>query len=114
MMYAMIPLEFFKNTKFICGWGGCNAPTKPGDLISLILPNLLVGAGVIFFLLILGGGFMMIKSAGADANAQDTAKAKAAVTFAVIGFLLVVSAYFILQIMGTVTGIDFINPPAIP
>ncbi|GEM_PF-4627254 len=108
-MNAIIPVEFFKNTKFICGWGGCNAPTKPGDLISLILPNILVLAGVIFFFLIVGAGFMLIKNAGGDANAQDTAKAKAAVTFAVIGFLLVISAYFILQIIGVVTGVDFLK-----
>ena len=85
-----------------------------GTLVSSLLPNLLVGAGVIFFFLILGGGFMMIKSAGGDANAQDTAKAKNAVTFAVIGFLLVISAYFILQIVGVITGINFINPLPIP
>ena len=85
-----------------------------GTLVSSLLPNLLVGAGVIFFFLILGGGFMIIKNAGGDANAQDTAKAKNAVTFAVIGFLLVISAYFILQIVGVITGINFINPPPIP
>ncbi len=82
-----------------------------GSAISTILPNLLVGAGVIFFLLILGGGFMMIKSAGGDANAQDTAKAKNAVTFALVGFLLVITAYFILQIVGVITGVNFISPP---
>ncbi len=81
-----------------------------GSLITSLLPNILVLAGVIFFLLMLGGGFTMIKNAGGDVNAQDAAKAKNAVTFAVVGFLLVVSAYFILQITGVVTGINFINP----
>ena len=81
-----------------------------GSLITSLLPNLLVLAGAIFFLLMVGAGFIMIHSAGSDANAQDTAKAKNAATFAVVGFLIVVSAYFILQIIGVITGIDFIKP----
>ena len=81
-----------------------------GSLVTSLLPNLLVLAGAIFFLLMVGAGFMKIHSAGNDANAQDTAKAKNAVTFAVIGFLLVISAYFILQIIGVITGIDFTKP----
>lgn len=78
-------------------------------VISKLLPNAIIAAGVIFFLLILGSGFMLIKGAGADASPQDTAKAKGAVTFSVIGFLLIVSAYFILQIVGSILGIDFTN-----
>ena len=80
-----------------------------GSLISSLLPNTLVFAGAIFFLLMVGAGFMMIHSAGNDANAQDAAKAKNAVTFAVVGFLLVISAYFILQAIIVVTGVDFLK-----
>ena len=82
-----------------------------GALVSQIVPNVLVIAGVIFFLLILGGGFAMIQSAGTDANPQQAAKAKAAVTYALIGFLLVVSAYFILQIVNIWVGYNVLNPP---
>ncbi len=87
---------------------------SPSQLISVLLPNILILAGVIFFLLILGGGFMMISGAGKEENAQDKAKAQGAITYGVIGFLLVVSAYFILQIVGTVTGINFLSPTPIP
>lgn len=95
----------------------CNSLARcdagPGILISTLLPNLLILAGVIFFLLILGGGFMLIHGAGKESSPQDKAKAQAAITYGVIGFLLVVSAYFILQIVGVITGVDFINPPAL-
>ena len=101
--------KFFENSPLAAKIAG-GADANINSLISSLLPNILIGAGVIFFLLMLGGGFMMIKSAGSDANAQDTAKAKNAVTFAVVGFLIVVSAYFILQIIGVITGIDFIKP----
>lgn len=85
----------------------------PSQLVSLLLPNVLILAGVIFFLLIIGGGFSLIAGAGKEASAQDKAKAQAAITYGVIGFLLVVSAYFILQIVGVITGINFITPPNI-
>lgn len=82
----------------------------PSILISTLLPNILVLAGVIFFALILFGGFGMIVGAGKEANPQSAAKSKAAVTYGLVGFLLVISAFFILQIIETITGVDFINP----
>lgn len=89
----------------------CNSVARcdagPGILISTLLPNALILAGVIFFLLIIGGGFSLIAGAGKEASAQDKAKAQAAITYGVIGFLLVISAYFILHITTIVTGIDF-------
>lgn len=111
-----IPRNFLpqKWIAILCAPAAQQCDFPPSILISVLLPNVLMFAGVIFFFLILGGGFMMIKSAGGDANAQDTAKAKNAVTFAVIGFLIVVSAYFILQIVSTATGVDFINPKTLP
>lgn len=86
----------------------CNFP--PGVLITTLLPNFLILAGVIFFLLILGGGFMLISGAGKESSPQDKAKASAAITYGVIGFLLVISSYFILEIVTLITGINFIQP----
>ncbi|MEK9201075.1 MAG: hypothetical protein AAB909_03840 [Patescibacteria group bacterium] len=83
----------------------------PASLISYLLPNIMAAAGIIFFLMILGGGFMMVKNAGGSPSAQDTAKAKSAITMGIIGFLLVVSAYFILQIVQALTGVNFIITP---
>ena len=82
----------------------------PARLIGILLPNILILAGLIFFGLIVGGGFSLISGAGKEASAQDKAKAQAAVTYGVIGFLLVVSAYFILQVIGTMLGVDFLLP----
>ncbi|MDP1743811.1 MAG: hypothetical protein Q8L51_03410 [Candidatus Amesbacteria bacterium] len=81
-----------------------------GKLITLWLPNALVLAGIIFFFLIIGAGWQVIMGAGSEASAQDKAKAQAALTYAIIGFLLIVSAYFILQIIGVITGINFLTP----
>jgi len=89
----------------------CAQFETPAELISTLLPNILILAGVIFFGLIIGGGFSMISGAGKESSAQDKAKAQAAITYGIIGFLLVISAYFILQVVGVVTGINFINTP---
>ena len=92
----------------------CNSIARcdagPSILISTLLPNALILAGIIFFGLIIAGGWGYLLGAGGEPSAQDKAKAKAALTWGVAGFLLVVSAYFILQILETVTGISFINP----
>ena len=114
-MIVFIPGEFLppKWIGIVCT---TSVPSKcdftPSQLISVLLPNVLILAGVIFFGLIFFGGFSMIAGAGKESSAQDKAKAQAAITYGVIGFLLVISAFFILQIVGTVTGINFINPPA--
>ena len=92
---------------------GCSINANPAAIIGILLPNVLIMAGVIFFGLILFGGFSLISTAGKDSSPQDKAKGSAAVTYGVIGFLLVVSAYFILQIIGTVTGVNFISPVGI-
>ncbi len=93
-------------------FNGTTQYTSIGQVISLLLPNVMGVAGLLFFLLILGGGFAMIVGAGKDSNPQSAAKAKAAITYGVTGFLLVISAYLILQVVKVITGVDFLNPPA--
>lgn len=116
-----IPTKFYKTGAPGIYTTFCQAREEAGDyscislgeLITTLLPNVLVVAGVIFFLLILGGGFALVVGAGGEGNAQSAAKAKAAVTYGVVGFLLVVGAYFILQMVGVLTGVNFINPTSL-
>ena len=86
---------------------------NPASVTNRLLPNIVVVAGLIFFLLILGGGFAMVKGAGGESSPQTAAKARAAITFALVGFLLVVGAYFILQVVITMTGVNFLAPGTI-
>lgn len=81
-----------------------------GQTVSSLLPNIIGAAAIIMFLLMIGAGFTMISTAGHESSAQDKAKASAALTYSIIGFLLVVAAYFILQVVGGVLGVDFLNP----
>lgn len=81
-----------------------------GAFIGKLLPNIIVLASVIFFLFIFVAGFPIISGAGKDSSPQEKAKAKAAVTYAVAGFLLIIASFFILQIVQTLLGVNFINP----
>ena len=81
-----------------------------GDLVSIILSNALVIAGIIFFFLILFGGISIIAGAGQD-DPGRTARGKQTVTAAVIGFIIIFAAYWIIKIIEFATGLNILNPP---
>ena len=80
------------------------------DLTSIILSTAMVVAGIIFFFLILFGGFSMIAGAGDD-NPERVARGRQAVTAAVIGFIIIFATYWIVQFIQELTGVLILNPP---
>lgn len=73
------------------------------DLVSFLLPKILLLGGIIFFILIIIGGLGMIAGAGSgDAHANEGRQK--ALTYAVVGFIIMIGAYWILQIINYVTG----------
>lgn len=80
-----------------------------GDLVSLIVSNAMVIAGVIVVFLFVAGGIMVVAGAG-EGNPQSTAKGKAAVTSAMVGFLIVFTSYWIVRIIEQLTGLQILNP----
>ncbi len=123
-----VPTNFLGSTNWLvtidtilgtgaCVAGGIGATAtcnfQPGILITVLLPNVLMISGLIFFIWMIAAGWAFLGSAGREANAQEKAKAQAALTYAVIGFLLIITAFFILQIIEKVTGINFISPVGI-
>jgi hypothetical protein len=79
------------------------------DLVSIILSNAIVIAGVILLFLLVFGGFLMIASAGQD-DPQKAAQGKKAVTAAAIGFIIIFASYWIVQVIETMTGTQILNP----
>lgn len=59
------------------------------------------------FLLVLGG-IGVIAGAGGD-NPERAAKGKQAVTSAIIGFIIIIVAYWIIQIIENITGITILS-----
>lgn len=76
-----------------------------GTLVSVLLFNAYVLAGIIFFLLILFGGFGIIMGSSGG-NPEQTAKGGKAVAAALGGFLIIFLSYWIIRIIEVITGID--------
>src|SRR3990167_10818406 len=82
--------------------------TGIGDLVTIILSNALVIAGIIMLFLLVFGGVSMVIGAGRD-NPEQAAKGKQAATAAVIGFIIIFAAYWIIQIVEYFTGIKILQ-----
>ncbi len=90
------------------GSTGLKELTDVGTLVSSITSNAVVLAGIIFLFLLIFGGIGIISGAGSE-NPEQVAKGKQAVTAAIIGFILVFGAYWIVQLVGRVTGINILG-----
>jgi hypothetical protein len=94
-----------------------NAPNVPSIgtvypnlavLVQVILKNAFSVIGLLLLILLIYGGLMYIIGAG-DGDSKKAAQAQATITDALIGFAVVFSAYFIIQIIQVITGISILN-----
>ena len=77
-------------------------------LISMLLKNAFTIIGLLLLILLIYGGLMFIIGAG-DGDSKKAAQAQATITDALIGFIVVFLAYFIIQIIQVITGINILN-----
>ena len=77
-----------------------------GGVFTSFLNYALVFAGLILFVMILWGGFEMLTGAS-DTKAQE--KGKQRITAAAIGFVLLFSSYWIVQIIQLVFGVNILS-----
>jgi len=75
-----------------------------GELVSVLLPNVYILAGILFFILLIAGGLGIIIGAGGN-DPQKVGQGQKAVVAALLGFLIIFSSYFIIQIIEVITGI---------
>lgn len=80
-----------------------------GDIVNVIIKNAFVLAGIISFLLLVFGGFSVIMGAGAG-DTKQLEKGKQTITGAVAGLIIVVTSYWIVQIIEKITGLSLITP----
>ena len=76
-----------------------------GTLISVLLPNVYILAGILLLLLLIFGGFGIIMGAGSG-NPEQTAGGGKAVAAALGGFLIIFFSYWIIRIIEIITGIS--------
>lgn len=82
---------------------GNTIPTSMGGFIGNILPYVFGVAGIALLIYLILGGLQIMTSRG-DPKAMQSAQAK--ITNALIGFVIIIFAYFIVQIFGQVFGIQ--------
>ncbi|MFZ2152847.1 MAG: hypothetical protein WAV41_02185 [Microgenomates group bacterium] len=92
------------------GTGKTISQTFPSlsSLASVIVKNSITIAGILLLALLIFGGLTFIIGAG-SADAKKSAQGKAAITDALIGFVVVLFAYAIVQIVEVITGIKILN-----
>lgn len=95
--------------EFASPWG---VDKQLGDLVSVVISGALIIAGVIVLFLFIFGGLGMIAGAGQD-NPQKAAQGKQAATSAVIGFVIVFGAYWVIRLIEVITGQNFITVPGL-
>jgi threonine/homoserine/homoserine lactone efflux protein len=67
--------------------------------------------GIAGFVMIIYAAFNLLLSAG---KSQEVEKSKNTITFAIIGLILALSAFIIINLISSFTGIDFIKSFVIP
>ena len=77
--------------------------------ISAILKNSLTIIGILLIALLIFGGLTFIINAGSG-DSKKAERSKSILTNALIGFLVVFCAYFIIQIIQVITGLNILNP----
>lgn len=72
-----------------------------GDVIDVALRYIFAFAGIGLLLMIIFAGFSMLTAAG-DSKKLDAGKSR--LTNAIVGFLIILIAYWVTQIAGTILG----------
>lgn len=82
-------------------WG-----STPGAIIGSIIPYVMTAAGMMLLLYIIFGGLTLMLAQGDPKKVQ---LAKARITNAAIGFVIVLVSYWIVQLVAQVLGIEEIQ-----
>lgn len=80
---------------------------QTGDLVSVIVSNAYILAGILFLILFIVGGLNVIGSAGSS-DPQQAAKGWKIITAAFIGFLIIFVSYWIIKIIELITGLKIL------
>jgi hypothetical protein len=73
-----------------------------GEIINKIVPYILATGLIFVFIYLIIGGFGIMTSK-ADPKAMDAAKQK--ITYAIVGFIIIFIAFWIVQLLGMITGL---------
>lgn len=77
-----------------------------GEIIGKSLSYIFAAAGIGLLLMIISSGFSLMTSAG---DPKKAAGGKARLTNAIVGFILIFAAFWLVQILGTILGWESIG-----
>ncbi len=80
--------------------------TDVGKLVSILLSNAIVIAGVILIFLIIAAGFNFVSGGGAPEKIEQS---KNILTYGILGFIIVVMAFLIIRIIERMTGTNILG-----
>lgn len=83
----------------------------PANIINTIIPVIFVLAALILLIMLIFGGFTIFVSAG---NPEKIKKGTGMITSALIGFLIIFAAYWIIQLLELTFGINILGTPPTP
>lgn len=81
--------------------------TDVGSVVSALVSNFYIIGGFVFFVLFLWGGFNFLTGAGSD-DREKAEKGKKIITSALVGFLIIFAAYWIIQLVELITGVNIL------
>ncbi len=90
----------------ISGPAGLKGVENLGAVVSRAVPFVLAFAGIGLLLMLLTSGFEYLTSAG-DAKKLESAQQR--LTFAIVGFLIIFTAFWLVQIAGNIFGLTEVN-----
>ena len=113
-LLAQVPLGTIGGEEGFGPFGGLGSEPDVGtavgyftQIISNIIGVITIIAGIWFVFMFIMGGFSFL-TAGGDSKKMGEATAK--ITTALIGLIVVVSAYAIISLIGALLGFDILNP----
>lgn len=77
-----------------------------GSIIARAIPFVFAFAGIGLLLMLLASGFSFLTSAG-DAKKLESARQR--LTYAIIGFIVIFTAYWVVQLVGIAFGLEEIT-----
>ena len=75
----------------------------PADIINAVIPIIFILAGIILLFMLVFGGFTIFLSAG---NPEKIKKGTGMITSALVGFLIIFAAYWIIELLQITFGIQ--------
>lgn len=82
-----------------------------GNLLTNVATTIATAAGILLFAMLIYGGITWLTAAG---NEDQTEKAQKIISSAIIGLVIVVTAYFITELLGSVLGFGSIFDLSFP